>query len=470
MRTRKLFLILIICSELVLIGSVIKALLLIWSYNALITLLATLNIVVIFAIVFTTYLEFKLIPVKKIKREISVKKLEEKPPSECPSCGSADVAQLLCNHCGARTHGRASQRNITLIATTLLVVGILLFKMASIYAETEISKISELGEEENFEHVRVVGRVTEIPKFYTDKYGGSTLKFYLNDSTGELSVKCGSEILDKLVSENKIPAFGDIIDLEGTLYAGEEYRVIKIFSSESLRIKPRIYEELTIASIASKKAEEDFTAGKLVKISGIINSVYRLSFANTIYVGDELGNEIPVFITSDFAEITGWDEVKNLSEGNDVTVKGALEWYSKYSQWEVVPTSSREIIATGVSEIVSKPAYFPTTVEELLANAFRFNNTLVVLENSFVADEGSYSENYSSEAESEVMFRVASTLEGASLRVYVESFATRPLNLTYGSNIIVNGLFVANEENEWCIKVRAGSDDGVEIIKSAEER
>lgn len=465
MRTGKLFLILIICSELVLIGSVIKAMLLIWRYNALITVLTTLNIIVIFAMAFTTYLESKPIPVKKIKREISVKKLEEKLPLECPSCGSElAVAQLLCTRCGARTYGRASQRNIVVIAATLLVVGIILFRFASIYAETEISKISELGEDDNFRHVRVIGRVTEIPKFYTDKYGGGTIKFYLNDTTGELPVKCSSEVLDKLISERKIPAFGDIVDLEGTLYAGEEYRVIKIFSSASLRIKPRIYEELTIDSIASKNSEADFAAGKLVKISGIINSVYRLSFAYNIYVGDELGNEIPVFITSDFAELTGWDEVKNLSEGNDITVKGALKWYSKYSQWEVIPTSSREIVATGISEIVSKQTYFPTTVEELLGNTFGFNNTLVVLENSFVADEGSYSENYSSELRSEVVFRVATTLEGASLRVYVESFATRPLNLTYGSNIMVKGLFIAQEENEWCIRVRVGTDDSVEII------
>ncbi|MEW6069719.1 MAG: 50S ribosomal protein L32, partial [Candidatus Thermoplasmatota archaeon] len=46
---------------------------------------------------------------------------------ECPSCGELSAEQLLCTQCGARRYGRMSQKNIVLVAMTLLVVGILLF-------------------------------------------------------------------------------------------------------------------------------------------------------------------------------------------------------------------------------------------------------------------------------------------------------------------------------------------------------
>ncbi|MEW6070315.1 MAG: OB-fold nucleic acid binding domain-containing protein, partial [Candidatus Thermoplasmatota archaeon] len=327
--------------------------------------------------------------------------------------------------------------------------------------------ISVLGEEYNFRHVRVVGKVTDIPRYYFDKYGGGTLKFYLNDTTGEVTVKCESKVLDSLIQNNKIPAFGDLVDLEGTLYAGEEYKIIKIFSDTFLRIKPRTYEELEISAIAGKKTELDFTAGKLVKISGTISSIYRLSFAYIIYVSDELGNEVIAFITSDFAELTGWGELKNLSIGNEVTIRGALKWYSRYSKWEIVPTSSRDIVAKGAPSIIELD-YFPTTVGELLSAPERYSSSLIALQNVIVVEEGSYAENYSLELANEVNFRVADSLTGISIKVVVESYAARPLNLTFNDRVSIKGLFL-NYENDWVVKVRANTGDKVELFEGGEK-
>jgi sulfur carrier protein ThiS len=156
-----------------------------------------------------------------------------------------------------------------------------------------------------------------------------------------------------------------------------------------------------------------------------------------------------------------------------VSVKGALKWYDpvgeKYDKWEIIPSSSGDICILGEVGEVGVPApggYTVYTIAELLAEPTIHLHEYVRVLNATVTDAGSYAQGYGDDPNDWVVFEISDNSTSATLRIYCEREASRPLELTYGSIINVQGEFI-RYETYWEIEIRAGTQDEVTVVTIA---
>ena len=118
-----------------------------------------------------------------------------------------------------------------LCASVILAVGISLIVLAS-FATTEVTAISTLGSDDGFKHFRVRGRVTRTyldrtPYKDSDVYSFTVVDDSVDENEG-LKIKVDGPVYYKLKDLARVPHRGDLVDVEGTLYAGDGFRLLAL--------------------------------------------------------------------------------------------------------------------------------------------------------------------------------------------------------------------------------------------------
>lgn len=161
----------------------------------------------------------------------------------CPSCGMSIQPVEVCYYCCAATSPKCRVKETTLIlwSSVVAVIGVVLLVMAAA-SETAVTPIAELSQDGAFNHFRIKGEVTR--SFFADTpYDGSDLySFWVADESVRgkvvpLKVKVDGPVYRILQEKNKVPQRGMTVDVEGTLYAGDGFRLLSLNTDSMLQIE-----------------------------------------------------------------------------------------------------------------------------------------------------------------------------------------------------------------------------------------
>lgn len=161
----------------------------------------------------------------------------------CPSCGMFIEPVEICYYCCTATSPKRRIKETTLILWSLLVlgVGVVVLVLAS-FSETPVTPIAALSQGGAFNHFRVKGEVTRT--FFSDTpYDESDLfSFWVADDSvkgkvAELKVKVDGPVYLTLQAKSMVPKKGMKVDVEGTLYAGDGFRLLSLNTDSMLRLE-----------------------------------------------------------------------------------------------------------------------------------------------------------------------------------------------------------------------------------------
>jgi hypothetical protein len=164
----------------------------------------------------------------------------------CPSCGKEVGNAPVCLYCCAATDPgrRVTEKRLMLWAAGVAVLGLALLAWAA-RVETPVTPISSLAAEGAFLHFRVKGEVIRSSEFKAPYEDASVYNFWIDDRSSDkahesvLKLKVEGPVYADLKEAGKLPGRGDIIDVEGTLYAGEGFRLLSLNTAAMLKIEPK---------------------------------------------------------------------------------------------------------------------------------------------------------------------------------------------------------------------------------------
>jgi hypothetical protein len=166
--------------------------------------------------------------------------------SPCPSCGKPIESVPFCYYCCAATAAerRVSERKLALVAAGTLLLGVLLLALAA-GRETPVTPVSDLSPTGAFLHYRVQGTVSKAYLTGTPYPDSDVYQFWVSDASVDdrevlpLKVKVEGPIYLDLVAAGDVPRQGDVVDVEGTLYAGPEFRILNVNVAPMVRLLER---------------------------------------------------------------------------------------------------------------------------------------------------------------------------------------------------------------------------------------
>lgn len=167
-------------------------------------------------------------------------------PRLCPSCGKVPGTPVVCQYCCAaiEPHRRITEKKLAMVAVGVSLIGVALLVWASM-VETPITPIKELASEGAFLHYRVKGEVIRFSEFKTPYENSNIFNFWIDDGSSDksdeavLKLKVEGPVYADLKEAGKVPQRGDIIDVEGTLYAGEGFRLLSLNTAAMLKLEKK---------------------------------------------------------------------------------------------------------------------------------------------------------------------------------------------------------------------------------------
>jgi hypothetical protein len=125
----------------------------------------------------------------------------------------------------------------------LLGIGLLAW---SGFVETPVTPVARLENKGAFLHFRIQGKVTKTSYFKARYRDADVFSFWVDDGsqdeatgqTGTVKVKVDGPVYRRLQDAGKVPREGDLADVEGTLYAGDGFRLLSVNTPEMVRLTP----------------------------------------------------------------------------------------------------------------------------------------------------------------------------------------------------------------------------------------
>ncbi len=359
---------------------------------------------------------------------------------QCPACGKqVDKDCRICPECTAQFRYRVKESTLVKFSLIFIALGVVYFLIAA-YWQAPITNIDELDKDDNFSIMRFEGKVVRTPRYYPSKYQDyGEMKFYINDTTGDIQVLCGSKVTEELIGTGNIPALGDTVEVLGrVLYIGSgiEYNEVmtitedginvyldqsvvtektmpfmrvEVMYEDNIKITGRSYSPKDISDVAGKPGNT-FESGKKVMMSGtVVSEVTNFTTSYQVTIGDlDSGDKVLVYVPKDLVELAGIelyseeDILHNLRPGSEVTILGALEYYessygAQHSKWELIPTSVGDKITVKEKkdgEIIEKTCFEVTsagegfTVDMLMSNPEIYKDEDVLIQGVRIVKSG----------------------------------------------------------------------------------
>ena len=166
---------------------------------------------------------------------------QEDQPKEtiCSSCGRFVGALTRCPYCGARVTKRLSVRFFRYAALLLGTVGLALLYMMARTQQIPRIKISDIKPTMNFAYVQIAGTVSGDARAFKEAGRIRSLRFMVDDGTGEITVNAYRSQAQALADEGRLPRLGDQVEVAGSLSVTADGDVV---------MRLQVPEQLVIAS------------------------------------------------------------------------------------------------------------------------------------------------------------------------------------------------------------------------------
>ncbi len=239
---------------------------------------------------------------------------------------------------------------------------------------------------------------------------------------------------------------GDTVTVQGQLiwYDTGSYYEIEVRNSTDDKVQktgdapPEDYTTTTVdALVANLAGNED----ELVRIEDA--EVVNVEMVYKFTIMDEGGSEELLVYCQQYS-----DRPDSIVVGDTVTVHGQLILYN--TTWEISIRASTDDKVEKTGEAPPQD-YTTMTVDTLMANPADHENDLVVIEGAEVTT-----------VDAVYIFNIMDDGGSEELLVYCESGGTRPDEINTGDIVTVQGI-VTEYQGDWEIKIRADTDDKVEI-------
>lgn len=153
---------------------------------------------------------------------------QDQQPAEitCPSCGRFVGALSRCPHCGARVSKRLSLRVFRYAALLLGTVGLWLLYLMATHREIPLIKIGDVKPTMNMAYVRVAGVISSDARMFKEGGRIRSMRFMVDDGTGELSVNVYSVQAQTLAEAGRVPRLGDRVEVAGSLSVSADDNIV----------------------------------------------------------------------------------------------------------------------------------------------------------------------------------------------------------------------------------------------------
>jgi predicted nucleic acid-binding Zn ribbon protein len=163
--------------------------------------------------------------------------------SPCPSCGKPIEPVQVCYYCCAAIEPwrRITEKRLVQWTLGVALLGVALLVWAA-FTATPVTPVSELATDGAFLHYRIQGEVVRSSVVKTPYADADIYNFWIDDRSATkaddsmIKLKIEGPVYADLKEAGKVPAKGDRIDVEGTLYAGEGFRLLSLNTAAMLHI------------------------------------------------------------------------------------------------------------------------------------------------------------------------------------------------------------------------------------------
>ncbi len=272
---------------------------------------------------------------------------------------------------------RAGARLFRYAALLLGTAGLGLLYVAIAQRAAPVVRIGEVRPAMNFAGVRIAGTVTGDARVFRDGERVRSLRFIVDDGTGEILVTTSRSQADALVREDRVPRRGDRIELAGSLgVSADNNASLRLQSPDQLRLtraeapvaRPRDVaaapESMTAGPGAPTGNAQELKpgevtadmAGQKVKVTGRVAEVRE----------PQAGSKAPCTVTLQDGEqkiaVVYWDAVASRLEtkpvvGALVSAEGVVNMYK--GQVQVKVSRSEQI---SIQNAAAAPAAAPAAV------------------------------------------------------------------------------------------------------------
>lgn len=272
-------------------------------------------------------------------------KTGKKATNVCPHCGRYIGPVESCPYCKKKVEKRTELKTLKYGSVVFAIVGLLLLWQYSLAVGYPSPDISDIRETMNYANIEIGGRVVQGSTYYhSEATGDGTIYFTIDDGTGQIRVVAYSSEAKDMIEQQRLPAYGDIVNFVGTVnYRGSDVRII-LSSANSLDIERPEGTSYTATEL-NQLEEDDIEEGSRATVTGEVKtSVKDQGFSYVFDIGDD-DETVRVLIYNTTIRLTGGEmadgsSLGTLEVGDNVTISGSLRW--RYG-WELIPAEASEI-------------------------------------------------------------------------------------------------------------------------------
>ena len=270
----------------------------------------------------------------------------------CPQCGRYVGPLPRCPHCGARQPQRVSLRVLRLAAMLLATVGLALLWLMCIHREIPLIKISDIQPTMNFALVRVAGQAAGDARTFREAGKIRSLRFTLNDGTGDLPVNAYGKAAEQMALYDRIPHAGDPVEVTGSLTVSADENVsLRIQSSEALKLQRAAKVMPPLADV------KNVTEGAQALVTGAVTRVIAPRSGSrapyVITVRDATEERQLVIFSSVFEKIAAHEK---LVPGAAIRAKVTAETYKGQKQLKLGRAADMEILQPATTNVAPEAA------------------------------------------------------------------------------------------------------------------
>ncbi len=261
----------------------------------------------------------------------------------CPSCGHFVGALTRCPRCGARVAKRLSVRIFRYAALLLGTVGLGLLYLMAIHRDIPMIKIGDIKPMMNFAYVRIAGTVSGDVRVFKEGSRIRSLRFMVDDGTGELSITAFRAQAEKMAELELIPRAGDRVELAGSL---------SISADDNILLRIQVPEQITIARTEVPTTRLDEVLGMPVGSSALVEGT--LVSVSPPRQGGKAPWKIVVQDASGQQEISFWQDIYEdildktaLVPGASVRIRISVTSYRDKTQLSLDHAADLEFIKAG---------------------------------------------------------------------------------------------------------------------------
>ena len=198
----------------------------------------------------------------------------------------------------------------------LAILGVVVLLFVANRAEVPTVSVENLSGTMNWAHVRLEGIVIKQPAFDGTR---ESLKFWMNDGTGDILVTAYGSEAQTLLDEALVPVMGDRVSAVGTLRVRDEFPYLVLNDPQSLDIRQSEPVALSIAEV------DGWPLYQKVRVQGVVRDKREPYEGLRILTVRDASGEIDVAIWTDSGSIAG--DIVDPAEGESVQVAGAVSEY-----------------------------------------------------------------------------------------------------------------------------------------------